>query len=841
MELNQMLSTMKKKEKEHLKHKKKRLTFLDEVAAVKTEEKPRIVKAKTTTFLTFGLCLIKSFSQQGLDIVGAKRELCFQKYQFSMVRIISYCEKFNVYFVLQKDFAIKVYNKNYLEVCSIENPGSGWLTFISFNPLRDEVICGGVKGVKIWKFKEKEVPDYSNPDTLFNYSLVLSTEYTHMAKKWCTNMDFDVGLQRFYCFSDSHFFCYDRNGKLLLEIPNAHQGAILSCAYSTDASILLTSSKGTENGYIKLWSFATMELFYSFSPFQDGILWMSTIENKMLYCSTVRDLHIYDLNSFTSFWAHVRSPVHHLSLSGADGKSSRVVVLSIDNSLRIFSLQDAMKLCTVLPPPAPPLLKPVLSFTYNRASGTVYLLLTPWDIWVYTASLSSPLCYLIDEGVVYADSQEFLVLGMQVIQLRHDVAQKQLIIMCQGSKSKLIHFRSLPALELVYSVDAANDTNVFTRLKKALFVGMESGAVDIFTILSREDQTSKEDVNTAMLRALSDTKEENEDTDDSDGSDNYHRGAVVAVDSCKHLSIFLSCGLDFIVKLWDLQKKLIAEITLDNTLNTACFLNSSGDILLAFKNDLYLLSHKKILDLPKSRTVTSQVQKSESFILESQTSDEQEKDKAGVSKASEMESYLEGLPMAPSKIYCSPCTSEDSLRMYDFLLQPSTPTLEEQDKAEMSRRMIVTKDMKYVPGPKVPPDCEIPFFGVSPCASLIFEQFKTETKPEDQVADTESEVASAEFIQEEATIKEQQEIGEETAPELTAPELMAPELAAPELTAPELTAPELTSPEALKIMPERICCSEEKQILQSVLDLGIPKMSISTVYFHSVSKYYSEL
>lgn len=72
----------------------------------------------------------------------------------------------------------------------------------------------------------------------------------------------------------------------------------------------------------------------------------------------------------------------------------------------------------------------------------------------------------------------------------------------------------------------------------------------------------------------------------------------------------LFSSLDFIIKLWDLQKKLIAEITLDNTLNTACFLNSSGDILLAFKNDLYLLSHKKILDLPKSRIASSKIAKS---------------------------------------------------------------------------------------------------------------------------------------------------------------------------------------------------------------------------------------
>lgn len=56
---------------------------------------------------------------------------------------------------------------------------------------------------------------------------------------------------------------------------------------------------------------------------------------------------------------------------------------------------------------------------------------------------------------------------------------------------------------------------------------------------------------------------------------------------------------DSTIKLWDTQKNLLAEITLDNTLTTACFLNNYGDILLAFKSDLYILSHSKALGLLK--------------------------------------------------------------------------------------------------------------------------------------------------------------------------------------------------------------------------------------------------
>ncbi|KAJ7316918.1 hypothetical protein JRQ81_003080 [Phrynocephalus forsythii] len=936
MELGQVIiSAIKKPKKRGTRSKKKRLKFEDEINVTKSDEElttqdsEQVITAKSTNFLAFGLILIKSFFQHGSDIVGAtynsrskrlvladgkglfsldlfssncnvRRELGFQKYQFSMARIIIYAEKFNVYFVLQKDYVIKAYNKDYTEICSVENAGSGRLTFISFNPTKDELISGGVNGVKTWKFKENKVPTHVNPVPMYNYSLFPSTVYPYMGKGWCTNMDFDVIMQRYYCFSEGHFFCYDINGNMLLEIPNAHETAILSCIYSVDVKILLTSSRGSEikswndqgcllhvfeghskpvtklllhpnttslfisgslDGSVKLWSFDTMDIFYSLSPLQEGILWIGTVEDKYLYCCSARCLRIYDLNSFTSFWSHVNSPISNMYLCGADGKSNRVIAMGTDNSLRIYSLHSGMRLCTVLPPPYPPLLQPVLSFTYNRASGTIYFLLTPWDIWVYTArtdpacraavwtigelqkhlyrkhplascveeneyfqhtrrrnfrtparceclcSLSSPLCYLTDEGMVYADSQEFLVLGMQdgrvlflhtsvqnlvyyemidyrdpVIHLKHDVAHQQLVIMYQRPKCKLIHFRSLPALELVFQVEAPNDTLVFSRLNSSVFVGLTSGIVDILNVLNADEET-------AFSEKKLNNNGESERKFDSSYSEDCHNGPVVAADSCKELSIFLSCGSDSTIKLWDTQKNLLAEITLDNTLTTACFLNSCGDILLAFKSDLYILSHSKALGLLKPDIDTASISAAESYIFESQPADYG--GKYDVPKSIELASYLEPykgyaftddftsdlhvlpkkekqswrLAVAPSAVYCSPCTSEGSLKMFDFLLHPGIPSLEKQDKAEMSERMIVTEGMKYIPGPiaALPDKWEIPFFGVSPCSSQVPEQFETKIQSEEQNAETESDVSTVEPLQE---TEKQHCISEETSPEV---------------------------------------------------------------------------
>ncbi|XP_032997762.1 uncharacterized protein LOC117042324 [Lacerta agilis] len=931
MDIGQGITSAIKKQKRR-GSKKKRLTFEDEAPRTEEHLKPKAIPpqvfiGKGTAFLSFGFRLIKSHTQQGLDIIGAtycnrskrlvlldgkgffsldllptnrsvRRELEFPKSQLSSARIITYSEKYNVYFVLQKDFSIKVYNKDYNETCSAENPGFGRLSFMSFNPVRDELICGGIGGIKIWKFKEKRISEESSIYPMCNYGLFPSREYPHMGKRWCTNMDFDVLMQRYYCFSECHFTCYNINGKMLFEIPNAHTTDITSCVYSSDFNVLVTSCKGNEikswsdqgsllhtfqghsktvtklllhpnstslfisgslDGSVKLWSFDTMDIFYSISPFKEGIRWIGTVDDKFLYCCSPRNLHIYDLNSFTTFWTHFNSPVTKLYVCSAHEKSSRVVAMGADNSLRIFSLQDGEKLCTVLPPPYPALIQPILSFTYNRASGTVFFLLTPSEIWVYTVrtnpacraavwtigelqqhlhrkhpfasciqknehfqhtrkrnfrtsvkceclcSLSSPLCYLIDEGVVFADNQEFLVLGMQdgrilflhtsvqnlvyyemtaytdpVVHLRHDVAHQQLIIMCQSPRCKQIHFRSLPGLELVSQVNTANDTIVFTRLSNSLFIGMTSGSVDILKI--------KEDSKTKDGKYHGENEEEEEAF-----SDKYHNGRVLAVDSCKNYSLFLSCGSDSTIKLWDTQKNLVADITLDNTLSTACFLNSSGDILLAFKNDIYVLSHSKTLGLLNANIDASGISATESYIFESQPVEDLDRGKTYISKPVEMASYLvpykgyaftedftsdllvlpkkKGkpvwrLPVAPSAIYCSPCTSDVSLNICDFLLQPATPDLEERDKAEMSERMVVTEDKKYVPGPKFPAQThlEIPFFGVSPCSSVVCEEPKTETQPKEQVASTESVLPIVEPVQD-IISKELCLIKEETVPE----------------------------------------------------------------------------
>ncbi|XP_039187516.1 uncharacterized protein LOC120302725 [Crotalus tigris] len=119
------------------------------------------------------------------------------------------------------------------------------------------------------------------------------------------------------------------------------------------------------------------------------------------------------------------------------------------------------------------------------------------------------------------------------------------------------------------------------------------------------------------------------------------------------------------------------------------------------------------------------------------------------------------LPLAPSMIYLSPCTSEASLKMFDFLLQGGTHDLEEQDKAKMYE-IIVTKDMKYKPEPKpaAPAMLEMPLFGVSPSPSFIEESLETTTQQEEQTTDN----LTALSIEEPLNSTQQEQTCEETSP-----------------------------------------------------------------------------
>jgi len=56
-------------------------------------------------------------------------------------------------------------------------------------------------------------------------------------------------------------------------------------------------------------------------------------------------------------------------------------------------------------------------------------------------------------------------------------------------------------------------------------------------------------------------------------------------------TVFCFNSCDSVIKIWSVRDQcVIADVTLDNTLSCACFLNSTGDLVFGFLNNLYSIS-----------------------------------------------------------------------------------------------------------------------------------------------------------------------------------------------------------------------------------------------------------
>ncbi|XP_043564500.1 uncharacterized protein LOC122559185 isoform X2 [Chiloscyllium plagiosum] len=181
---------------------------------------------------------------------GGKRELEFPKHNYGILRQIIYCSKFNTYFALRKDCSLKVYNKDFVETFTVLNLDLKLVKSIIFNPETDELITGGVGGVKFWKYRMNHKSN-NKVIAMSNYELFLRADYPHMGGNWVTKVELDVVTQQVFCCSVQALFCYNTQGQLLLEIPNPHKCSPTACIYSSYIKSILTCSTDCE---IKAWS-----------------------------------------------------------------------------------------------------------------------------------------------------------------------------------------------------------------------------------------------------------------------------------------------------------------------------------------------------------------------------------------------------------------------------------------------------------------------------------------------------------------------------------------------------------------------------------------------------------
>lgn len=63
----------------------------------------------------------------------------------------------------------------------------------------------------------------------------------------------------------------------------------------------------------------------------DGLLWMGMTDDSLMFCATVRNITLWNLNQFYDFFAVARSRICRLSLAACENKTTRVVAEGQDS------------------------------------------------------------------------------------------------------------------------------------------------------------------------------------------------------------------------------------------------------------------------------------------------------------------------------------------------------------------------------------------------------------------------------------------------------------------------------------------------------------------------------
>ncbi|XP_046841279.1 uncharacterized protein LOC124435388 [Xenia sp. Carnegie-2017] len=633
------------------------------------------------------------------------RVLDYPSYHFNVIRLLLHCKKFNVYFGLSKDYALKVFNTNFHEVFSVVSDMNSVLCMV-FNSVTDELITGGTGGIRFWSFGEVQSDDHGflrNSRPMANYGLILRRQYLTQNSSMVKDIIIDEKNQRLYCLSERNVIAQDMKGNILFELKNGHQGHVTGCIHSNFSNLVVTSgsdctvnvwstnggkvhsfhshSKMITNlhlhpeapslvitssldGTIKIFSLDIMEEIYSKAVLPEGVMWMNLISHEVLYCASNKTLQVFHINHVVNFWLTVRCPLKSLT---ADTCAPKILAISEDYCAR-FVTKDGCLLSMVLPPPPAVTTGQQFSsysnYAYCPPYSLVYLLVSCEEIWVYYAksnpanrvevwklrdiqdisdnhhskyrtnskscmssSVSVPnlptnrpggkcvdfnvkclsLLYLQSKvalkttsGENLADLSCFLVLGLQdgqllftspysaltlyykltasrgaILCMKHDAKEGLLLLHTLSLDKHAIRILGLPEMQSKHVIEAGVGLTCFVKMNDVLLTGYESGQLNLY-YLTKEQGIAQQTT-----------------TQDNRKSSKDHMDSVIALDVNFKMKLFCSSSKDSSVKVWSENKVLLREIVLDNTLNAVCFLNSRGDLLVGFKNHIFLISYEK--------------------------------------------------------------------------------------------------------------------------------------------------------------------------------------------------------------------------------------------------------
>ncbi|TPX54530.1 hypothetical protein SeMB42_g00218 [Synchytrium endobioticum] len=445
---------------------------------------------------------------------------------------------------------------------------------------------------------------------------------------YCDNLDYTV------CgCSDGSIAIRDIN-TAVVETTHAHTRAVTGLAvYQPDLLVVSCSMDMT----IKMHSLCSFQEVYSYQA-TDPLLSLTFLDDSQISVSSPDSLLVFDFNHFQRVWHNSRSVISNLGITAESPR--RIVARLEDGTIRIIGTGSGDVITSSLPSLDTDDMK---AMAHSKQLACLFLLLQSGDFWILKTDVHP--CTVVEIWTSLLDARDkccciavlefdptrgssiFLIAGSQggrvVVIGRHghiysisqvhggQVEACQAIPPREPSDHGLIITSShdctvkLSQLSietgLLHPHATINTTAVPRHISwqsDTLCFGGDDGCINMFFL--------KPGGTTRPIRG------HNKADDHADG--------ITGISAIEKLDLFVTCGNDGTIRVWDSYNSLLREMQLDEPIHGLCVVNSRGDIVVAVRDRLDLLPFSSYL--PPGYCKTAQLLESNIAIEETIPFDE---------------------------------------------------------------------------------------------------------------------------------------------------------------------------------------------------------------------------
>ncbi|KAI9222742.1 hypothetical protein BC828DRAFT_377718 [Blastocladiella britannica] len=394
-----------------------------------------------------------------------------------------------------------------------------------------------------------------------------------------------------------------------------------------DGSLLMS---GSADGTLRLWNTSTFRLVFTLH-IKESITRTQVTDRHQIWIESSRGLSMWTINMLNQSWTHVNSDVIHMQLFKTAGTPPRVLVGSDDGVWRLLSPTSGKVLTTCIP--AQHTMK-AISVTYSPRTNRLFLLMESGDIWV-AATDTNPSVMIEHWKVGGAAHEECgLLCAYDGTTTVADEETKFTFLFGATANGQLVAYNKYGAVSRRFAVHSTAVTHLIADVKSGLLV---SAAKDHTVRITQVNPTKKDllvpkislsfatpvtTLTTIDFKLLVGCEDGivsqvnfNLRTGDFRNIPAHARNddhADLAIVSCgrKRWGLYVTLGIDRVIKVWDSGNVLVREITFDMPPTGLCIASSWMDLLVAWDNRIDLIRYMDYLPPGYAQSIASAFHKS---------------------------------------------------------------------------------------------------------------------------------------------------------------------------------------------------------------------------------------